>query len=126
MGLVVLPQKFYDVFNQQNACLAAIASHTGGIKITSWADAQALVRRNMHRSIAVADQLVAERATKVQASTGNSAGITEATVDMIAFLAAIDAQTGVYEVIYDGATRKENNAKFDDIWHNRNWHATRR
>ena len=112
MGLVVLPQKFYDALNQQNACLAAIASHTGGIKITSWADAQALVRRNMHRSIAVADQLVAERATKVQASTGNSVGISEATVDMIAFLTAIgDAQTGVYEVIYDGADwRKENNA----------------
>ena len=112
MGLVVLPQKFYDALNQQNACLAAIASHTGGIKITSWADAQALVRRNMHRSIAVADQLVAERATEVQASTGNSVGITEATVDMIAFLAAIgDAQTGVYEVIYDGADwRKEDNA----------------
>jgi hypothetical protein len=112
MGLVVLPQKFYDALNQQNACLAAIASHTGGIKITSWADAQALVRRNMHHSVAVADQLVAERATEVQASTGDSAGITEATVDMIAFLAAIgDAQTGVYEVIYDGADwRKENNA----------------
>jgi hypothetical protein len=112
MGVTILPQKFYDVLNQQNACLAAIASHAGGIKITSWADAQALVRRNMHRSIAVADQLVAERATKVQASTGNSVGITEATVDMIAFLAAIgDAQTGVYEVIYDGADwRKEDNA----------------
>lgn len=112
MGLVVLPQKFYDALNQQNACLAAIASHTGGIKITSWADVQVLVRRNMHRSIAVADQLVAERATSVQASTGNSVGISGATVDMIAFLAAIgDAQTGVYEVIYDGADwRKEGNA----------------
>lgn len=112
MGVILLPQKFYDALEQQNACLAAIASHTGGIKITSWADAQALVRRNMHRSIAVADQLVAERATKVQASTGNSVGISEATVDMIAFLAAIgDAQTGVYEVIYDGADwRKEDNA----------------
>ena len=82
MGVTILPQKFYDALEQQNACLAAIASNTGGIKVTSWADAQALVRRNMHRSIAVADQLVAERATKVQASTGNSVGITEATVDM--------------------------------------------
>ena len=110
MGIVLLPQKFYDALNQQNAYLAAIASHTGGIKITSWADVQALVRRNMHRSIAVADQLVAERATSVQASIGDSAGITAA-VDMIAFLAAIgDAQTGIYEVIYDGADwRKEGN-----------------
>ena len=112
MGVTILPQKFYDALEQQNAYLAAIASHTGGIKITSWADAQALVRRNMHRYIAVADQLVAERATSVQASKGNSVDITEATVDMIAFLAAIgDAQTGVYEVIYDGADwRKEGNA----------------
>ena len=109
MGVTILPQKFYDALNQQNACLAAIASHTGGIKITSWADAQALVRRNMHRSIAVADQLVAEKATEVQASIGDSTGITEATVDMIAFLAAIgDAQAGVYEVIYDGATWRMN------------------
>ena len=112
MGVTILPQKFYDALEQQTACLAAIASHTGGIKITSWADAQALVRRNMHRSIAVADQLVAERATKVQASTGNSVGISEATVDMIAFLAAMgETQAGVYEVIYDGADwRKEGNA----------------
>ena len=112
MGVTILPKKFYDALEQQNAYLAAIASHTGGIKITSWADAQALVRRNMHHFVAVADQLVAERATSVQASIGDSAGITEAAVDMIAFLAAIgDAQTGVYEVIYDGADwRKEGNA----------------
>ena len=112
MGVTILPKKFYDALEQQNACLAAIASHTGGIKITSWADAQALVRRNMHRSIAVADQLVAEKATKVQASIGDSAGITEATVDMVAFLAAMgETQAGVYEVIYDGADwRKEGNA----------------
>ncbi len=104
MGITLLPQKFYDALEQQNACLAAIASHTGGIKITSWADAQALVRRNMHHFVAVADQLVAERATSVQASIGDSAGITEATVDALTFLAAMgETQAGVYEATYDGA-----------------------
>ena len=104
MGVTILPQKFYDALNQQNACLAAIASHTGGIKITSWADAQALVRRNMHHSVAVADQLVAERATSVQASIGDSTGITDVTVDALAFLAAMgETKAGVSEATYDGA-----------------------
>ena len=104
MGVTLLPQKFYDALEQQNACLAAIASHTGGIKITSWADVQALVRRNMHRSIAVADQLVAERATSVQASIGDSTGITGVAVDALTFLAAMgETQAGVTEVTYDGA-----------------------
>jgi hypothetical protein len=108
MGVTILPQKFYDALERQNACLAAIASHAGGIKITSWADAQALVRRNMHHSVAVADQLVAERATKVDV-TVDGGGITGATVDMAKFLNAVgEVIAGVAEITYDGATWRMN------------------
>ena len=108
MGVTILPKKFYDALDTQNALLASIASHTGDAKITSWIDAQAFVRRNMHRYIAVADQLVAERATKVDV-TVDGGGITGATVDMAKFLNAVgEVIAGVAEITYDGATWRMN------------------
>ena len=49
MGLTILPKKFYDAFNTQNALLASIASHVGtdGIKISSWEDIQRLNRMGL-------------------------------------------------------------------------------
>jgi hypothetical protein len=113
MDFLNLPTK--EQFDVLNTLLASIASNAGagGITVSNWGDVQRLVRMGLHtKMFTVGDQLVAERATKVQASTGNSVGITEATVDMIAFLAAMgETQAGVYEVIYDGADwRKEDNA----------------
>ncbi len=108
MGVTILPKKFYDALDTQNALLASIASHTGGIKITSWTDVQALVQQNRHQYIAVADQLVAERATKVDV-TVDGGGITGATVDMAKFLNAVgEVIAGVAEITYDGATWRMN------------------
>lgn len=49
MGITLLPKKFYDAFNTQNALLASIASHVGtdGIKISSWEDIQRLNRMGL-------------------------------------------------------------------------------
>ena len=49
MGVTLLPKKFYDAFDTQNALLASIASHVGtdGIKISSWEDVQRLNRMGL-------------------------------------------------------------------------------
>ena len=49
MGVIILPQKFYDTLDTQNALLASIASHTGteGIAINNWEDVQRLVRMGL-------------------------------------------------------------------------------
>lgn len=49
MGVIILPQKFYDTLDMQNALLASIASHTGteGIAINNWKDVQRLVRMGL-------------------------------------------------------------------------------
>lgn len=49
MGVTILPQKFYDTLDTQNALLASIASHVGtdGIKISSWEDLQRLNRMGL-------------------------------------------------------------------------------
>jgi hypothetical protein len=53
MGVIILPQKFYDKMDTQMALLASIASHVGegGIEITSWDDLQRLVRMGVARKI---------------------------------------------------------------------------
>jgi hypothetical protein len=49
MGITILPQKFYEALDTQNALLASIASHVGtdGIKISSWEDMQRLNRMGL-------------------------------------------------------------------------------
>jgi hypothetical protein len=49
MGVIILPQRFYDTLDTQNALLASIASHTGteGIAINNWEDVQRLVRMGL-------------------------------------------------------------------------------
>lgn len=61
MGVTILPKKFYDTLDTQNALLASIASHVGtdGIKISSWEDLQRLVRMGLHRKMFIeGDQLI--------------------------------------------------------------------
>ena len=61
MGLVVLPKKFYDALDTQNALLASIASHvgSGGIAISSWEDVQRVTRMGLADKIfAVGDQFI--------------------------------------------------------------------
>ena len=61
MGLMILPKKFYDAFNTQNALLASIASHvgSGGIAISSWEDVQRVTRMGLADKIfAVGDQFI--------------------------------------------------------------------
>lgn len=61
MGVIILPQKFYDKMDTQMALLASIASHVGegGIEITSWDDLQRLVRMGVARKILTdGDQLI--------------------------------------------------------------------
>ena len=63
MGVIILPQKFYDKMDTQMALLASIASHTGsgGMEITSWDDLQRIVRMGVASKIlTVNDQLVAK------------------------------------------------------------------
>lgn len=61
MGLTILPQKFYDKLDTQNALLASIASHTGteGIKVSNWEDVQTLVRMGLaDKMFKVGDQFI--------------------------------------------------------------------
>ena len=98
--------------NATNLILSAIAANGagGGLKITSPADVQELVRRKLHYAIQVRDQLVFERETALTASKGDSTGITGVTVVEETFLAAVgEAHEGIYEATFDGAAwHKEN------------------
>jgi hypothetical protein len=61
MGLTILPKKFYDALDTQNALLASIAAHTGaeGIKVSNWQDVQRIVRMGLADKVfAVGDQFV--------------------------------------------------------------------
>jgi len=61
MGLMILPKKFYDALDTQNALLASIASHvgSGGIAISSWEDVQRVTRMGLADKIfAVGDQFI--------------------------------------------------------------------
>ena len=62
MGLTILPKKFYDALDVQNALLASIASkQEGGITIKSWEDVQRINRMGLGEKLFVpGDQFVAE------------------------------------------------------------------
>jgi hypothetical protein len=62
MGVTILPQKFYDALDVQNALLASIASkQDGGITIKSWEDVQRINRMGLGEKLFVpGDQFVAE------------------------------------------------------------------
>lgn len=88
--------------------VAAIAANTGGFKINSFADVQAIVRAGMADKVfAIGDQIVSEKETSITASVGNTggtSGITAATVAADTFIAAIGtAHNGEYEFSYNGA-----------------------
>ena len=73
--------------------VAAIAANTGGFKINSFADVQAIVRAGMADKVfAIGDQIIAEKETSITASVGNTggtSGITAATVAADTFIAAV-------------------------------------
>lgn len=89
-----------------NLCLAAIANQAEQ-KVRSWANIQLLVDMNLHTRIPIGTQYGAERETAVTIGIGDSTGITAATVDEDAFVAAVgEAHEGVYEATFDGAVWK--------------------
>ena len=97
-----------DAFNaamdRQAFLLSAIASGNKGIGIQSFGDIKRLTELNLHKNIPVGDVFEFERETNLIASVGDSTGITAATVNEDAFLAAIGtAHEGVYEATFDGA-----------------------
>ena len=97
-----------EALNVQNVILAAIAGQTGGLRFNNFKDIQQLVRLGLHKLIFhVGDQLIVEKETALTASvghTGETGGITAATVDADAFLAALGtSHSGEYEFTYNGA-----------------------
>ena len=53
--------------------VAAIAANTGGFKINSFADVQAIVRAGMADKVfAIGDQIIAEKETAITATVGNT------------------------------------------------------
>jgi len=89
--------------------LAAMAVNSGGYKVASYADAQAICRAGLAGQIFhTGDQIVVERETGMNATVGNSegitAGITAATVIVETFIAAVgEVHSGDYEFTYNGA-----------------------
>ena len=88
--------------------VAAIAANTGGLKINSFADVQAIVRAGMADKVfAIGDQIIAEKETAITATVGNTegtSGITAATVAADTFIAAVGtSHNGEYEFSYNGA-----------------------
>lgn len=88
--------------------VAAIAANTGGLKINSFADVQAIVRAGMADKVfAIGDQIIAEKETAIAATVGNTegtSGITAATVAADTFIAAVGtSHNGEYEFSYNGA-----------------------
>jgi hypothetical protein len=97
------------------AC-AQIAVNTGGYKLTNYADAQAIVRMGYApRYFHIGDQIVVEKETSMNATVGNSegetSGITAASVDPDAFIAAVHTvHSGDYEFTFNGAEWHYNGA----------------
>ena len=97
------------------AC-AQIAVNTGGYKLTNYADAQAIVRMGYApRYFHIGDQIVVEKETSMNATVGNSEGetpgITAASVDPDAFIAAVHTvHGGDYEFTFNGAEWHYNGA----------------
>lgn len=97
------------------AC-AQIAVNTGGYKLTNYADAQAIVRMGYApRYFHIGDQIVVEKETSMNATVGNSEGetpgITAASVDPDAFIAAVHTvHGGDYEFTFNGAEWHHNGA----------------
>jgi hypothetical protein len=96
---------------------AAIAANTGGYNITSFKDVQAIVRAGLaSHFFHIGDQIIAEKETAINATVGNtdpdtSAGITAATVNADAFIAAVGVvHGGDYEFVYNGAEWHYNDA----------------
>lgn len=98
------------------AACAQIAVNTGGYKLTNYADAQAIVRMGYApRYFHIGDQIVVEKETSMNATVGNSEGetpgITAASVDPDAFIAAVHTvHGGDYEFTYNGAEWHYNGA----------------
>ncbi len=94
-----------------SSILSTIAAGSGEVSANSFGEVKNLVRLGLHRKIPVEDSFVAERETALAISVGDSTGITAATVDEDAFIAAVGtAHSGVYEAVYDGAVwHKEDN-----------------
>jgi hypothetical protein len=97
------------------AC-AQIAVNTGGYKLTNYADAQAIARMGYApRYFHIGDQIVVEKETSMNATVGNSegetSGITAASVDPDAFIAAVHTvHSGDYEFTFNGAEWHYNGA----------------
>ena len=96
---------------------AAIAVNTGGYKITSFKDMQAIVRAGLAEAyFHIGDQITAEKETAINATVGNTdpnttPGITAAAVTADAFITAVGyVHGGDYEFVYDGAEWRYNDA----------------
>lgn len=99
-----------------SASLAAIANNTGGLVIKGWHNVQALVRNGVAKRVFhKGDQFIVERETAMNATVGNSEGetpgITAASVDPDAFIAAVHTvHGGDYEFTFNGAEWHYNGA----------------
>lgn len=103
---ILSDETFAEKMDAQNALLAAIASGKGeGIKVTSWADVQAIVRMGLaSKAFSVGDQFECEREKTITVNKGDSTGITAVNVDELAFVAKMgEAHSGTYEFTYDGS-----------------------
>ena len=98
-----------STMQETNRILTLIAGKEGGFTPKSWKDVQTIVRQGLAKNyFAVGDQFTIEKATAINATVGNTtgetSGVTSATVDIGTFVAQIGtAHSDDYEFTYDGA-----------------------
>lgn len=98
-----------STMQETNRILTLIAGKEGGFTPKSWKDVQTIVRQGLAKNyFAVGDQFTVEKTTAIKATVGNTtgetAGVTSATVDISIFVAQIGTvHNGDYEFVYDGA-----------------------
>lgn len=98
-----------STMQETNRILTLIAGKEGGFTPKSWKDVQLIVRQGLAKTyFSVGDQFTVEKATAINATVGNTTGetpgVTSATVDISTFVAQIGtAHSDDYEFTYDGA-----------------------
>jgi hypothetical protein len=102
---ILSDDSFKTKMDELNATLANIASNTGGLKITNYADIKEVFRRGLGKKLfGIGDVLRVYKEKTLSISVGDSSGITAATITEATFLAAMgEAVEGVYEAHYDGS-----------------------
>ena len=98
-----------STMQETNRILTLIAGKESGNAPKSWENVQTIVRLGLaDKYFSIGDQFVVEKATAINAfvgnTTGETSGVTSATVDISTFVAQIGtAHSDDYEFTYDGA-----------------------